>query len=273
MHRISALFFALLLTSIVSQAQTGITIGPPRVYYTIGPGQSQVERVTITNPSKDFPLELAVSLEDWQYGEYGENLLEASGTLSTSLAEWVTIPESFFSLQPGESKDLDILVSVPAAGDLDSIPVRTSMLFVTQLNPRDGVDDEGANIRISVRTGIKLYQRFPGSFEPLVEITNFRYLKDEAATQLSLHFDNTSNVWTDGVISVELLNQETGHKTSLPPVAFYSMPGDKRTQLIQLPADLAQASYIATAIVDYGDRQAVKIAELEFTHERTNSEN
>lgn len=267
MGKITSALVLLLVSYFTSFAQTGITIGPPRVYFTIAPGQSQTERVTITNPSADYTLELGVSLEDWQYSEYGDNIIVPSGTLATSAAAWVATPETFFSLLPGESKELNIQMSIPSDAQLDSVPVHTTMLFVTQLNPRDGVDESGANIRVSVRTGIKLYQRMPGPERPLIEITNFRYVKNESDNQLALHFDNISNVWSDGTISLELLNQENGEKIPLPALLFYTMPDDKRIQLINLPTNLPSGSYIATAMVDYGDKQALKIAELEFTHE------
>lgn len=246
-------------------AQTGISISPPRIYYVIAPGQSQTEKVLVSNPSKDYTLELAVSFEDWEYNEYGENLMYQTGTLVTSCAAWVSVPEAYFSLAPGESKEIDVQMTVPASYRNDTIPVHTAILYVTQLNPRDGVDQQGANIRIAVRTGIKLYQRLPGNFNPSLEITNFRYQKEDAPT-LVLHFDNNGDVWADGRISLELLNQATGAKTVMPDVLFYSMPGDHRQKYLDLPEKLEAGDYIATAIVNYGDANTVKIAELEFRH-------
>lgn len=248
-------------------AQTGISISPPRMYYVIGPGQSQTEKVLVSNPSADYTLELGVSFEDWEYNEFGGNRMYEPGTLNTSCAAWVSVPEAYFSLAPGESKEFDVQMTMPADYRNDTVPVHTAILYVTQLNPRDGVDQEGANIRIAVRTGIKLYQRMPGNHHPDLEITNFRYDKADDAQGLILFFDNISNTWVDGRISLELLNQSTGKKTVLPDLTFYSMPGDQRQQYLALPADLEPARYIATAIVNYGDANTVKIAELEFSHE------
>ncbi|SEL75755.1 fimbrial biogenesis chaperone [Parapedobacter koreensis] len=251
---------------LLAEGQTGISISPPRVYYVIGPGQSQTEKVLVANPSKDYTLDLAVTFEDWEYDSYGNNVMYEPGKLPTSCAAWLTVPEAYFSLAPGESKEIDVQMTVPAANQDVAVPVHTAVLYVTQLNPREGVDHEGANIRIAVRTGIKLYQRQPGKYNPVLEITNFRYEKKEAAS-LVLHFDNIGDVWGDGRISLELLNQSTGTKRILPDVLFYSMPGDKRQHYLELPADLEVGHYIATAIINYGDANTVKIAELEFSHE------
>ncbi len=246
----------------------GITIGPSRVYYTIGPGQSQTEKVRITNPSKDYTLELGISFEDWHYSAQGDNVLYDPGTLPSSCAAWVNAP-AFFSLGPEETKEIDVQLSIPAGYSNDTVPVHTAMLYVTQLNPRESVDKDGANIRIAVRTGIKLYQRLPGAYKPELDITGFGYeTAQEGPSALVLSFANTGNVWADGAMKLELLNQATGAKTVIPDVAFFSMPGDRREQYIALPDDLEPASYIATALVNYGDANALKIAELEFNHGR-----
>lgn len=262
-----AFVFLLAFWALYGHAQTGISISPPRVYYVIGPGQSQTEKVVVSNPSRDYPLELAVSFEDWAYDAYGDNQMYQAGTLATSCAAWLSVPEAYFSLAPGESKEIDVQMTVPVGYQNDTVSVHTAILYVTQLNPRDGVDQQGANIRIAVRTGIKLYQRLPGNFNPSLEITNFRYAQEDVPA-LILHFDNDGDVWADGRISLELLNQATGAKRLVPDELFYSMPGDQRQKYLTLPEDLEAGKYIATAIVNYGEANTVKIAELEFTHEK-----
>lgn len=263
------LFSILLVTFIVSHssAQTGITIGPPRVYFHINPGQSQTEHVIVSNPSKDFTLELGVSFEDWEYNDFGDNLTYTAGTLASSAAAWLTMDQSFFSLAPGESKELAIQMSIPADFESEGVPVHTSMMYVTQLNPREGVDKDGANIQIAVRTGIKLYRSPANRITPEIEITNFTAHKDTSHRWLTLHVDNVGKIWADGTISTELLNQRDGSKTILPLHDFYTMPGDRRQHLIWLPADLKKGEYIISAMLNYGDLTTVKIAELEYIYE------
>src|SRR5690554_4417377 len=260
---------ALLLTLWISPAlaQTGITIGPPRVYFQINPGQSQTENVMVSNPSKDFALELGISFEDWEYNEFGDNQVYPAGTLPSSAAAWISTDQLFFSLAPGESKELAIQMSVPSAYDNMDVPVHTSMMYVTQLNPREGVDKDGANIQIAVRTGIKLYRTPANRITPEIEITNFTAHRDSAKQWLTLHFDNIGKIWADGMISVELLNQQDGSKRTLTPVDFYTMPGDHRKHRILLPADLQKGEYTISAIMNYGDISTVKIAELDYVHE------
>lgn len=149
----------------------------------------------------------------------------------------------------------------------DEVPVHTAMLFITQINPSDGVNEQGANIKIAVQSGVKIYRRNTLRRNADIDIRNFVYRKEQPE-QLGFVFENAGNVWSDGTISCELMNQETGKKTRLEDIVFYSMPGDVRTVFFNLPNDLEPAKYMATAIVDYEHAAAVKLAELTFSYEK-----
>jgi hypothetical protein len=118
-----------------------------------------------------------------------------------------------------------------------------------------------------VRSGVKIYHRQSVKRDANVDITNFAYSK-ENPNKLKFTFDNVGNVWTDGTITCELLNQNTGKKTKLEDVVFYTMPGDKRELFFYLPEDLTSSKYIATAIFDYEHAASVKMAELSFDYEK-----
>ncbi len=261
------ILLVLLFGYMTTYAQTGITIGPPRVYFTADAGQSQTEKITVSNPSKDYTMELAVSYEDWQYSAEGENILFPKGTLATSVADWLSTSETYFQLKPGESKDLFVTINIPSLYQaVDSVPVKTGMLYVTQLNPRQGVDQNGANIRIAIRSGIKVYQRSSKSTHALIDLVNIEYIHGENKGLL-LSYNNNGTIWADGQISVEILNPETGEKSSIAKIPFYSMPFDQRKQFVSLPADFKKGSYIASFIVSYGDKNLIKVGELEFDYE------
>ena len=60
-----ALSALLLLSWSNLRAQTGLSVSPPRTYFTVSPGQSETKQVLISNPSKTNTLELSVSFGDW----------------------------------------------------------------------------------------------------------------------------------------------------------------------------------------------------------------
>jgi hypothetical protein len=248
-------------------SQTGISVSPPRTYFTVNAGMTETKKILVSNPSKTNTLELSVSLNDWEYDEVGNNVIMDAGESNTSSAAWISIlPQSFFSLPPGESYELDVQLNVPVDAD-QSIPVHTSMLYITQINPTDGIDEQGANIKIAVRSGVKIYHRYDVKREPVIEVSNFAYSKANHPDKLKISFANEGNVWTDGTIICELLNQNTGEKIKLQDAIFYTMPGNNRDLFLQLPENMVSAPYIASAIIDYEGAAAVKLAELSFSYD------
>lgn len=255
-----------LVTTFVIQAQTGISVSPPRLYYETDPGQSSTQKVLVSNVSKKNTLDLAVSLGDWKYDRKGDNIMLRADSLATSLVSWINIrqEDSYFSLKPGEFRELEVVMNTPTGLDMN-VPVHTAMLYVTQMNPIDDVDSKGANIKVSVRSGIKLFHKTLVGRNKILEIQNLLFKKEERS--LELHFENRGNVWGDGIIYPELLNTQTGKKTVLDAMVFYTMPGDFRESAIALPKELEKGKYVATILMDYGDENAIEIAELSFVYE------
>lgn len=256
------LFFRILLFS-----QTGISVSPPRIYFETTNGQSATQKVIVTNVSSDNVLDLSLSLGDWEYDRNGENMIYEAETLLNSAASWITVKkeDTYFSLKPGEKKEIEISLTAPNTNN-DTLDVHTAMFYVTQMNPIDDLDQKGATIKVSVRSGIKIFHRFIETTHRKIEIQNVLYKKDQK--QLLLIFENTGNIWSDGKIFIDLLNTKTGKKETLNTTVFYSMPGNIRDIYFDLPKNLeANTKYTATLIIDYGDENTIEMAELKFTYE------
>ncbi|MFB9055169.1 molecular chaperone [Mariniflexile ostreae] len=247
-------------------AQTGLSVSPPRVYYEAGMGENNTQKITVTNVSTSNSLDLAISMGDWEYDVKGNNVMFPADSLATSCASWVSIPndENYFSLQPGETKHIEVILTIPTKLS-NNVPVHTAMLYVTQMNPIDDVTKAGANMQISIRSGIKLFHRTTIEKIKKIEVQNMIFDKD--THHIDIHFENQGNIWTDGVMYSEILNTETGKKTTLDDLVFYTMPGNYRESRIALPQDLENGTYVATVIMDYGKDTSIEMAELTFTYE------
>ncbi|MBW8362027.1 MAG: molecular chaperone [Kaistella sp.] len=246
-------------------AQTGLDVTPPRTYYTSAAGESTVNTIKVTNPSKSNSLTLTVSVNDWEYDGNGNNVITDAGTLKNSAAKWISIkPQSFFTLAPGESQEVEITVTPPVKR-FDSLNVHTALVFVTQTNPVDSYNDKGALIKISLRSGVKIYHRYNEEVSPNVDFSDYQYNKKLRKLELSIA--NRGNMWTDGTVVTELVNQNDGNKLKLENQMIYTLPGDERVVGIPLPAVLKPGKYIATSTFSYGDDDTIKMAELTFIHE------
>lgn len=244
-------------------SQTGISVTPPRVYFGTNPGESRREQITITNVSKSHRLDLGISLNDWQYSREGDNIILPADTLSTSSASWVSFEDdSYFSLGPGEKKNIGVVINRPA--DATHEDVYTAMLFVTQLNPIDDIDSKGAQIKVAIRSGIKLFVRSNHARNVALNIYDGFYDKEQK--RLAIAFTNEGNVWANGDLRTELLNNRTGETIRLESAVFYTMPNDDRLQFVPLPKALPAGSYTATILLDPGNN-IIEAAEIEFEHE------
>ncbi len=258
----TALFFKI---PAVLEAQVGLSVSPPRVYYSLNTGETGSQKVLVSNISKEHPLNLSLTFGDWKYDEHGNNLMFPPDSLENSCANWLRVAEgAYLTLEPGESRDIDLTMSVPIEAE-GKDNVQTAMLYVTQMNPVDGVDAQGASIRINVRQGIKIYRKGSAPEVKRVEIENLVY--DKEANSLQLTFGNNGNIWINGRIDASLFNQSTGKELNLEPSDFYTMPGDHRIMQIPFGQELEKGTYIATVMIDYGDVTTIEAAELQFSHE------
>lgn len=263
---ILALFTLLFIaTTNIASAQVGLSVSPPRVYYSIAEGESGTQNLLINNISKDHPLDLAITFGDWEYDEYGNNVMFPPDSLENSCASWLSLPEgTYLTLQPGESREVEVMMNVPRvipSGD----NVQTAMLYVTQMNPVDGVDAQGAAIRINVRQGIKIYRKGLAGERRALEITDMTFNRE--SKNIVLAFNNNGNIWTDGVIKTTIFNRTTGKETSLSDTPFFTMPGNVRKVMISPGETLEKGEYIATVMLDYGDDTILEAAELEFRYD------
>lgn len=257
--------FLTLICANKTNAQSGISVSPPRTYFSLNPGESERKKILVTNVSDVNTLELAVSFNDWKYDDYGTNVVSEPNTLPTSSANWITVlPGNTLTLLPKESKEIEILMQVPEK--INQEAVHTTMMYITQTNPINGANKSGENIKISIRTGVKIYQRLNTGREQNIEFTNFEFNKAE--NELVLKIENEGNVWGEGTIKNEIINQENGKQIILQDVVFYSLPNDKRIVYIPLPKNLEKGSYIATSTLSLGDNDNIKIAELSFSNDK-----
>jgi hypothetical protein len=246
-------------------SQVGISVSPPRVYYNLNPGETGSQKILISNVSKEHPLNLSLTFGDWKYDDRGNNLMLPPDSLDSSCAGWLSVPEgTYVTLEPGEKREINLTMTVPLQPK-DNANVQAAMLYVTQMNSVDGVDAQGAAIRINVRQGVKIYRK--GSIPEMkkIEIENLTF--DKENNSLVLVFKNTGNIWINGHVSTNLFNQTNGKESTIEAIDFYTMPGDHRIMDIPFGKMPEKGNYIATVMLDYGDDSTIEAAELEFIYE------
>ncbi len=260
---LTSLLFLLVYTVLSAQAGLGVT--PPRNYYSSAPGVTTVNKITVSNPSKNNSLQLTISFNDWEYNAAGQNVIVEPGTLSNSCAAWITVkPGSYLNLAPGESQELEVSVT-PPANLKDGIPVHTALMFLTQTNSMETRNEQGALVKVSLRSGVKIYHHSGHSENPDLDFSDYRF--NTTSKNLDLIVENSGNIWTDARVSTELVNQKDGTRQVMAEQFVYTLPGDKRSINLTLPEKLKPGKYLATSTLSYGEEDVIKMAELSFVYE------
>lgn len=255
-----------LLLSNTLFSQIGISVSPPRLYYNLNPEETGTQKVLVSNISKEHVMSLSITFGDWKYDEFGNNVMLPPDSLDFSCASWMSVDEgTYFTLNPGENREIELRMTVPLSDEDYNSSVNTAMVYVTQMNAVDGVDADGAAIKVNVRQGIKVYQNDRSATNKLIEIVSLSF--DNESEGLQLGFNNSGDIWTNGTVNTSLFNQTTGEEILLEEMIFYTLPGDERKMFLPFERKLDKGEYIATIIIDYGDEIALEAAELEFSHE------
>lgn len=256
-------FFFLFFLSL--HAQVGLSVSPPRVFYTLGTGESGTQQIAVVNTSKTHSLDLSITFGDWKYDVNGNNVLLPPDSLDNSCAAWLSLPGgTYITLGPGESRNIELIMTVPSGTGTEE-NVQSSMLYVTQMNPVDGVDTRGTAIRFNVRQGIKIYRKGLQPEQKQLEIVDMSL--ERANNTIVVDFLNKGNIWINGSMSATLFNRNTGNEVSLGDTDFYTMPGDHRKMTVTIQGLLEKGDYTATVTLNYGDETTLEVAELEFSHE------
>ena len=243
-------FFSLFFT-ISCLAQAGLTVSPGKLYFYENNKLPQTQKISITNPTNN-------------YTNSGTNNITDFNTLEESCSSWIQIlPNTFFTIEPNVTKDIEVILTSPDNINHNT-PVHTSMLFFTQLNPGDSVDEKGASIKVTVRMGVKVYHAKENT-EGEISINNFRAEKDLDDNKfLELDYENTGEIWTEGKISWSIFDYKNGKTTELIEEDFYTLPKDHRTSKLALDNKLKSGKYLITAQITYGKNETIQLAEMDI---------
>jgi hypothetical protein len=246
------------------------SVSPSRVYFNAEPGQTQVRQITVTNNS-ETPQNFMVSFADFSSsGTDGKIQLNEGINANTAASAWLSASPSLLELQPGESRDVDVILNVPNTPESARVVWSTALIkLARERTAAPGLDENamGFGIMHTFQFVVHVFQT-PRS----VTYRNARILafeedtKDEAGDRrLKLHLENTGDAIIDVAAYFELTNMRTGESRRERARAFTTLPGHSRVIHFALPKDLSPGNYSVLGVVDYGDRDAVIAAELELS--------
>jgi hypothetical protein len=246
----------------------GVAVTPAHVNFNLKPGQTRTYEVKVTNEtlvSRSFN----VTLKDFDADKAGKTIFMEPGTSMYGLSRWVSVAPTFFELKPGAVQKVMVTLTVPDSSHANR--AAWGILMIEEKKQRETLDNNGDDKKISLGVipsfafGVYLYQNPPTVANNKVEIQNFLFQK---TTDNQRKIDMTLKNMGDGIASciayVELTNTSTGKQQKLTVKRFTILPGYVRNYMFSLPEKLEKGNYSAVGVLDYGSKETIEAAELNF---------
>jgi hypothetical protein len=248
----------------------GVAVSPSSLRFNVKPGSSFHQNVKVTNDSKNV-FKFNIAFMDYMQDVTGKPV-PAPANYKYGLSKWVNVAPSYIELKPGESRNLTVTVEIPS-GDETAVAAYAIMMInqVTErgvLDPsRDKANTVGLGVTPSIGFGVYVYQNPPNVKNNMVEISKFAFAKEKDKSVLKMELINKG----DGIgfcsTYIELTNVKTGVQKKLPHRQYTILPGFTRFFDFSLPDDLPKGKYSAVGVMDFGSKDHVEAAELDFTLE------
>jgi len=253
--------------------ETGVAVSPSTLRFNVKPGTLQTKTIKITNDTKkSFTFQL--SFQDFGPGGDGESDAAISKYSRFALSKYTVISPTVIEIGPRQAKTISVTVDIPA-GDSMAVSMWTNLdidqvLDREQLEvPNLGKNAVGMGIKNTFGFGVHIYQNPPNVTVTSVEITSMKFNKKTDKTQNSIimNANNTGTGIGYCLYYLELTNLITGKQLKLKVKQFAIFPGYKKEFNFDLPNDVDKGPYSAMAVLDFGNKDELQTAELEFTVE------
>jgi hypothetical protein len=253
-----------------SISDVGVAVSPAHLNFNLKPGESGKQEIKITNETK-MRRTFKVTIKDFDMNNIGKASFMNAGTSAHSISQWMSISPSLIELAPGAIGKVTVTINIPDSDGTNRAAWCIAM--IEEVKARQQLEPEGNKQKISLGVipsfgfGVYIYQNPPDVATNKVEIRNFIYnnLQDSVHKRnLDLTLTNTGDGIAFCTAYVELTNTKTGQQQRLMVKRFTILPGYTRNYIYILPESLAKGHYSAVGVLDYGSKDIVEAAELEF---------
>jgi P pilus assembly chaperone PapD len=245
----------------------GVSVSPPTIRFTLKPGTSQSKQIKISNDT-DLPRTFQVKVQDYLAADINraaENS-QVPEDYKYGLKKWLYVTPSVITVPPGQKASINVLLDVPPGDEFAhaawSLIVVDEVKERQELNvPAAGGNAMGMGIVPSMGFGIFVYQNPPNVKNNQIEMTG--YALSQNKQQINMKAKNSGDGIGFCTYYVELLNMATGETIKIPSKTATLLPGSTRALDIDLPK-LPAGSYNALGVLDFGSKDYVETAELDF---------
>ncbi len=252
----------LLLTWVIIGNAQDFEVAPVLVSFDANPGENQNQTLTIRNHGNE-KQKFVLNLVDYELDEEGAKRSVPAGTTNRTLADWLTTNPSFFELNPNESREVDLIMTVPKTG----FNTRWGMIQVQVAKEQEAYQADKQlstgvivvpRIVVLVKQSPRSNQNFQGSVKELKEVES----RLSGLRSFEAILVNTGDNILEGKVFLALANLETAEEKKFNPVAVSIYPDHQRKVVLTLPENPEPGQYALAFLLDYGHRAPIEGAQI-----------
>lgn len=243
----------------------GVSVSPSSLHVSVKPGESLTKDIRVKNDTR-IKYSFQVGFSDFEMTSAGKPMAMKPEQSKYALSKWITVSPSFFELEPGEEIKLKAIISVP--DDPEAAIAAWTIITVEQVAERPPLDNADHPKRLTLGViptfgfGIYVYQNPPNVKVNKLDITSMKY--DEVTKSVKMTVKNTGDGIGYSTSYLELTNLKTGEQKKLQVKRFTILPQYVREFSYDLGSDILPGKYSAVGVIDYGSKEELIAAELEF---------
>ena len=256
------LYLIFLFSSFILPAQD-FEVSPALISFKLNPNEIGTQKVLLTNHS-DKKQSFELKMSDYSIDSLGNKLRMPPGTSKRSCANWISISPSLLELNPNETKQIDVTMTVPSDGFSSKwvlIYVQTSKEQSDFSKPDKAV---ATGVLISPRIVIQVFQSPSLNNNYMATIQKFKEItkKGDKERSFSVEISNVGDKLINAKVFLNLANTSTGIETKFNAETIKVLPDAKRQLVLKLPSDLPKGKFALAALLDYGHNTDIEGAQL-----------
>lgn len=237
-------------------------VAPVLIGFTANPGEIETKTITIRNHFNERQ-KFMLNLSDYTIDEDGTKHSMEAGTSSRTIAQWLTINPAFVELNPNESTEVQLIMTVPRNG----FTTRWGMIHVEVAREQlpSSVDKELATgvlliprIVVLLKQSPRSNQNFKGTVSNLNEVTK----EGDEFRSFEASITNQGDKILEAKTFLALANLKTMEEKQLSPKNVNIYPGQTRNVSLQLTETPDPGRYALAFLMDYGHRSIIEGAQM-----------
>lgn len=253
MYKFRFVFFVLLLTQLTTAQD--FEVSPVVMNFNAEPGEIQKKQLTLINHSAQ-PQKYNLKISDFITDADGNRKIVPLGSSKRSCSDWITINPSFIELNPNQTAQLDIMMTVPK----DGFSSRWCMIHVEVAKEQTSFEADKTlatgvllvpRIVVMVKQSPRSNNNYKATINNLKEITK----RTDKQQVFEVTVANIGDNLIDANVYLTLANLQTGKEEKFGVSKTSIYPDGSRKVILQMPRIAVKGKYVLAAILDYGHRQ------------------